>query len=77
MRLVEYVLTTSQRVSGSVAQGLRDTFGQALSSVTGPLQQLAPDARRFVDPILGNPIGAAIGIGVLVLVVGLLLVRRC
>jgi hypothetical protein len=73
---VEYVLTTTRQMSGPATEAMRDSITQALSGVTGQLQQLVPDARRFFDSILGSPIADAVGVGLLVLVVGLLLTRR-
>ncbi len=72
---MEYVLTTTYAVSGLVAQTVRDILTQTLNGVTSHLQQFGPHARVFSDSISGIPIGA-VGIGLLVLLVGLLLTRR-
>jgi hypothetical protein len=75
--MVEYVLTTTHAVSVSslVGQALRNILSQALNGVTSHLQQVGPNARGFLDSVSGIPVGA-IGIGLLVLLVGLVLTRH-
>ena len=75
--MVEYVLTTTHAVSvsGLVAQALRNILSQALNGVTSHLQQVGPSARVSSDSISGIPV-SAIGIGLLVLLVGLVLTRH-
>jgi len=47
-----------------------------MNGVTGQMQPLAPQLRTIFDWMLNNPVGTAIGVGVLALLVGLLLAQR-
>jgi hypothetical protein len=73
--MLEYVLTTTYAVSGLVAQAVGGTFVQALNSVTNHVRQLGLDVRISHDSISGVPVGAA-WVGLLVLLLGVLLIRR-
>ena len=73
---MEYVLTTAHEISGSVAHTMGDSITQALNGVTGQIRPLAPEVRGLFDAMLGSPIGTAIGVGLLALLVGLLFARR-
>ena len=73
---MEYALTTAHEISGSIAHTLGGSITQAMNGVTGQMQPLAPQVRTIFDWMLNNPVGTAIGVGVLALLVGLLLAQR-
>jgi hypothetical protein len=73
---MEYALTTAHDISGSIAHSLGGSITQALNGVTGQMQPLAPQVRSIFDWMLNNPVGTAIGVGVLALLVGLMLAQR-
>jgi len=73
---MEYALTTAHGISGSIAHTLGGSITQAMNGVTGQMQPLAPQVRTIFDWMLNNPVGTAIGVGVLALLVGLLLAQR-
>ena len=73
---MEYVLTTTQDISGSIAHSVGGSITQIMNGLTGQMQPLAPEVRNVFDWMLNNPLGTAIGVGVLALLVGLLLAQR-
>ena len=73
---MEYALTTAHEISGSIAHTLGGSITQAMNGVTGQMQPLAPQLRNIFDWMLNNPLGTAIGVGVLALLVGLLFAQR-
>ena len=73
---MEYVLMTAHEISGSIAHSLGGSITHIMNGVTGQMQPLAPDVRTLFDSMLNNPIGTALGVGLLVLLVGLLFARR-
>ena len=73
---MEYALMTAHEISGSIAHTLGGTITQAMNGVTGQMQPLAPQVRTIFDWMLNNPVGTAIAVGVLALLVGLLLAQR-
>ena len=73
---MEYALTTAQDISGSIAHSVGGSITQIMSGLTGQMQPLAPQIRNVFDWMLNNPLGTAIGVGVLALLVGLLIAQR-
>jgi hypothetical protein len=73
---MEYVLTTAQDISGSIGHSVGGSITQIMNGLTGQMQPLAPQIRNVFDWMLNNPLGTAIGVGVLALLVGLLLAQR-
>jgi len=73
---MEYVLTTAQDISGSIAHSVGGSITQIMNGFTGQMQPLAPQIRNIFDWMLNNPLGTAIGVGVLALLVGLMFAQR-
>lgn len=73
---MEYALMTAHEISGSIAHTLGGSITQVMNGITGQAQPLAPAVRDLFQSMLNSPMGAALGVGLLVLLVGLLLAQR-